>query len=402
MITAVAGGGYSGFVCACLLLDAGIRVRIFERQEKVLKKLMISGNGRCNISNEDIKLSDYICKDKERLAVILDAFSREKEMAFFKAAGIETFSEDGRIYPFSGKASSVYDALRAYVLERGGEIITDTCINGIAPVSSGFVLTGDASETVYDKVMICCGGCAGIYDEENKGGVPDIINRTHAFKYEKTRPALTRIYCKNIYGTDMKKAEGTRIKGKVYLLSDGKEIYSEYGEIQFIKGGLSGIPVFNCSLYLDDTKNTELFIDLIPDMDLSYIEDRAKRFGKRQFETFFYGLFTEAVAGIILSASGIPVHKKVEDATEDELLLLYNNLKSFKFKELRTDTFKNSQLSVGGIALCELSDELEIPDMKGIYIAGEALAVSGKCGGYNLHFAAASAAYIAGAVIKNA
>ena len=387
---AIIGGGYGGLVCAYYSLKKGIAVTVFERQEKTAKKLLMTGNGRCNISNESVNVSDYLTDDSGKLSGILSDFDRQTENDLFKEIGLELFSEEGRLYPLSGKAVTVREAFMASLYEKGCSFETGVNIDGYSKTASGkYILSGDNKKREFDAIVLCCGGAAGVYDEERKNGFG--IPGSKELNFIPLRPALTRLFCENTYGSNLKALEGVRIKGKVSLNKDQNILSEDTGEIQFIKGGLSGIPVFNISRYVEKDMELKLSLDMLPEIRFEDFEERVKRFAGRTLETFFYGLFLNEVAGAVCASLHLSVHRKMSDLTEDEVRALYERCRNFEFKDIKTDSFKNAQISAGGIALSDLDENLALKADPSVYVIGEMLNVSGKCGGYNLHFAAASA-----------
>lgn len=394
---AIIGGGYGGLVCAYYSLKKGIAVTVFERQEKTAKKLLMTGNGRCNISNVSVDVSDYLTDDDAKLSDILSSFDRQTEAELFKEIGLELFPEEGRLYPLSGKAVTVREAFMASLYEKGCSFETGVNIDGYNKTASGkYILSGDNKKREFDAIVLSCGGAAGVYDEERKNGFGIIGSKE--LNFIPLRPALTRLFLENVYGTNLKALEGIRIKGKVSLTQAKKIISEDTGEIQFIKGGLSGIPVFNVSRYVEKNIDLTLSLDMLPGMEFDEFASRVKRFEGRTLETFFYGLFLNEVAGVICASLHLSVHRKMSDLSEAEVLSLYDRCRHFEFKDIKTDSLKNAQISAGGIALSALDEHLALKCDPSVYVIGEMLNVSGKCGGYNLHFAAAGAYRVAASI----
>ena len=278
----------------------------------------------------------------------------------------------------------------ASLYEKGCSFETGVDINGYTKTASGrYILSGDTKKREFDAIVLCCGGAAGVYDEERKNGFN--ILKSEELTVVPLRPALTRLFCENVYGSNLKALEGVRIKGRVSLFQDENVISEDTGEIQFIKGGLSGIPVFNVSRYVEKDKVMNLFLDLLPGMESDEFLSRVRRFAGRTLETFFYGLFLGEVANAVCTSLHLSVHRKISELSENEILAVYDRCRHFEFMDIKTDSLKNAQISAGGIALSSLDEHLALKNDPSVYVTGEMLNVSGKCGGYNLHFAAASA-----------
>ena len=400
-------------ICSALLLAASCEVCIIERQDRIGKKLLLTGNGRCNISNTEVSPEDYVCGDKERLGCILAAFGPQERDGFFEELGLYTQTVKGGIYPLSNQASSVLDALRFALTERGVQVkcgLTVTDINkedlpdgkslkrlkagagspGLSPGAENeggrycLVTGGGVKSRLFDAVIIAGGGRAGVYGEEKQNAFSLAARLGHSVTA--SHPALCALRC----GNDMAVTAGVRANARV---SAGG--YSEEGELQFTKEGLSGIPVFQLSLYLNGNER-EAMVDLLPgfDSDVSYgdmMDRRLECFGDRNAEDFFAGLLNKKLAQELRRRIGMSATDSMSSLTPEKYERLKKLIRALPYDIKGTAGYKNAQVSAGGVPLAELTEGLGSRFAKGVWFAGEMLDVTGRCGGYNLHFAMASA-----------
>ena len=391
---AVIGGGYGGLCSAVMASASGFDVTVFERQDKTLKKLAITGNGRCNISNQKIDLSDYVTGDVHSLEKILSAFSSEKENAFFRELGLILRADESRLYPITGKASSVTDALRYKCNESGVTFICDADVTEVVKKGSKFEirLRDGSFEHFFDRCILACGGAAGVYKENANNGYDIAKKAGHTVK--PVYPALTKVICSSVEQKELKKLDGIRSRAAVSLFEGSdKFIARESGEVQFTATGLSGIPVFDLTRYMDahGAGHYYVSVDLLPGFSDEDFSERTELFSKRTPETFFTGLLLPQFITVICERCGISIHKNIADMTYNELDSLKSVLHDLRFTVDKTGDMANAQISAGGVPLSEVDEHMGSKIVKGLYIIGEMLDVAGRCGGYNLHFAAAGA-----------
>lgn len=390
MKTAIIGGGASG--CACGIFakreNPGCSITIFERNDRILKKILSTGNGKCNLSNAVICGENYHGHNDDAVRKILTAFAEAEERQFFESLGIMLANEDGRLYPYSRRANSVSDALRFELKSLGIKIKTNTFIRELKQIKGGFIIDGEH----FDKVVIACGGSAA----------PSLGTDGNAFKLLKKaghkiyepKPALTAL---KVY-ENTRALKGIRARCRISLLEKGKIISSQDGELQLTDYGISGIAVMQLSyLYSDGTK---ISVDFLP--DFSYDELFGKLLSMRRMlhyrdaENFLTGLLHKSLAMYILNSCGIKASSPVSEISEEKLSLLAKQLKNTEFTVSSPLGWENAQTTFGGADLDEFcADTLESKIMPHLYCIGEALDCAGDCGGYNLHWAWATA-FVAG------
>ncbi len=383
----------SGICAAILLSRTGYNVTIYERQERIGKKILLTGNGRCNISNQDIDASWYVSSDDKKLARILNNLSLKERDAFYDSIGLCITDIRGGLYPVSRQASSVIDALRFTLSEANVKIVTG---------AKAVALHKDLSIEFEDKsvpadkgaaaVIIACGGKAGVYSEEKENGIRLIKDMGH--RISDTYPALTYLRCEE----DLRSVAGVRCDAAL-TLNTAKGSFSERGELQINKDALSGIPVFQLSRYAKDLSGCSLEADFLCFMNdaLPKYKARAASYPDRSLEDFFAGWLNKKLAQYLIKRAGM---RPSDTVRKSSMQRLYETLRHCSFKPAGRGSFREAQLMCGGIPLNEVDDDLQSLLYKNVYATGEILDVNGACGGYNLHFALCSAYTVSNAIIN--
>ena len=374
MNIAVIGGGMAG-LCAAIKCaeNKDNKVTIYERQEKPGKKILMTGNGRCNLTNTDADdLSKYVTNNAESLGRLYKNTSFMDAIDFFETYGLFIRAKEGGIYPFSNKASSVRDVLILAAENNNVRIINDTYIDNITPKKDKFTINSD----IYDKVILACGGKAGVYKEQEYNGYK--ITKTLDINYEFFSPGLCGIKCEG----DFSLLNKSRAEARVTLMSNSTDPVSDEGEIQFTDYGLSGIPIFNLSLYTDKNVidgGAYILADFLPFM--SEIETKGLfAYKKNAGLDLFKGLFTDELANYLA---------KDLDINDTEAVVKAVKYQRFNITGLKE--YKSAQVMKGGISLSEINENYESVKYPGLYITGEMLDVTGHCGGFNINFAVVSA-----------
>lgn len=385
----------AGMCAAILLAEAGMKITLYERQERIGKKILLTGNGRCNISHRGITEADYRCDCPEELKSILDAFPEERRDAFLKELGIALWEQRGCLYPVSRQASSVLDALRFRLKELCVTICTDTEVRKLNPDLSLAFSGGERSGT-YDIVILAAGGKAGVYGEESHSGLKLANGMGHSVRTP--HPGL----CGLKVTEELKAAAGVRSSCALKLVCEDGE-FTEEGEVQFNRDSLSGIPVMQLSRFVDNAQGCRLYLDLLPFLKegTGELEERAERFPGRNWEEYFAGWLNKKLALWLISSCGLKPSMKVGETDERMRAALFDACRNLCFHLYGTASWKEAQLMVGGIPLNELKPTLESRKQPGVYILGEMLDVAGACGGYNLHFAMACAHVAADSILAS-
>ncbi len=379
MVTvAVIGGGAAGLAAAVSAAKFGAKVTVLERMDRVGKKLMATGNGRCNLANVELDLTHYR-GEQQFLNGIFERIGKKEILDFFRQAGLLFRIENGRIYPLSNHASAVLDVLRLEAGRYGVRLETDFEVKSVCPRSGGFVIQGAREKVSCDRLIITTGGKASPALGSNGSGYEILSSMGHHIT--KLYPGLVPMKCEP---SQMKGLRGIRVFAQASLLMNGKEEARETGEIQFTDYGLSGIPMLNFSSIVSSyrTEDVRVKLDLLPGE-----EDVLKLLQGRDRTHLFTGMFHKQIAQALCDRTWVPVH----GIQEVDLPALAKEIKGMTFIVRGTLSWENAQVTVGGAKTAEFqAGTMESLLVPGLYAAGEVLNVDGDCGGYNLMWAWAS------------
>lgn len=387
MKIAIIGGGASGVTAAIYAkrTNPDALVTIFERNDRILKKILATGNGRCNLSNTNISEDNYYSSSPECVHEILTAFPQIEERQFLESLGLILCEENGRVYPYSKRANDVVDALRLELERLGVEIKTNVKIKEIKPATDGYSVMGK----FFNKVIISAGGSAG-----PSFGTDGSVYRLLEEMGVKIAPVVCGLAPLKVL-ENTASLKGVRANCSISAYSGEKLLRTEKGELQFTDYGLSGIAIMQLSRLCK--KGTKISIDLFPEMTQSelceYLKNRAKLFKDRRLEQFFVGTLHKAICSYIISRLALSPKSVVSTLSTSDIEKIAKAMKSLTFTVQSTLGWENSQATCGGALLSEfLPASLESKKYKGIYVTGEALDAIGDCGGYNLHWAWATGA----------
>ncbi|MGN0406497.1 MAG: NAD(P)/FAD-dependent oxidoreductase [Bariatricus sp.] len=406
----VAGGGAAGMMAALSAAKEGANVTIIEHNDRVGRKILSTGNGRCNYTNLVQSPQCYRSDGADFPWKIISRYPAEWVIRQFEEMGVMPKDKNGYIYPFSEQASAVQDVLRMELERCKVKVVTSAHVSDIMRTKKGWqvevIHDGKKKEKINcDAVILACGSKAAS-KLGNDGSGYDLAKKL-GHKIIPVVPALVQLKCREKFYSSL---AGVRVNGKVSILIDGKKQGEDTGEIQLTAYGISGIPVFQISriaakgLYRKQAVFAEL--DFMPQMTediwLAMLKKRKSLHPEKEMSVFFTGVFHKKLAEILLKRAEIPRTKKAGKLTEEELTNLVREGKHFRTEVTDTNPFEQAQICAGGVATAELSDlTLESRIAKGIFFAGELVDVDGICGGYNLHWAWASG-YLAGKGAANA
>lgn len=392
---AIVGGGAAGLVAAIEAARREAEVVVFEVADRVGKKILATGNGRCNISNADIMSDDY--NRPEFVQSAMNVLPPEEVHRFFAEAGLLVFEEDeGRIYPYSNKAATVVDMLRLCLDEAGVELRCSAQVRSVRPLDgraeSGWAVElADKTREEFDAVVVAVGGAPA------KELVPGDV------KHVATHPVLAALKTDT---SNIKGLSGIRVRARLYLDADPADLRdawmdvvdpdfeSDYmgpetsGEVLFRDYGISGIAAFDMSRYV--RQGQMVFIDLLPDLDpqqkVDFIWDQTLAHPGRTACQILSGMLPSRVARAVASAAGIDPDEPI--VAEQEAVVLAMVSESFGLTVKGIADPKQAQVMRGGYAVKDFDAEtMECKKHPGLFAAGEALDVDGRCGGYNLHWA---------------
>ena len=403
----VVGGGASGLVAAIVAARRGIKVCIVERLSRVGKKILVTGNGRCNMTNIEMTSKQFHSSDEVDFSKVLARFGYEETLSFFKELGILPLIEGKKVYPLSEQATSVLDVLRMEVERLGVEVITDTKIVELKAKQDYWQLLDEEGQIFKARqVIIATGGmtntslgCDGIgYNLLKKVG--------HTLKTP--YPILVHLLSDSPYCKMMK---GTKVKANAQIFVNEKLEREEYGEVLFTEDGLSGPPIFQisrvASLAAQHKKISKVCLDLFTDQTedelVSLLYERITAHPERTIEQLLIGMLHKRVIMPVLKAAGVPsVHRSMEQLEYDEILRVVKVLKRFEFEIQGTRGYKFAQVTAGGICAKEIDfHTMASLKAKNLYLTGEVMDVDGDCGGYNLQWAWATGAIAGESVSRN-
>lgn len=391
----IVGGGASGLLCAILAKrkNSELNIAITEAQDRVGKKLLTTGNGRCNLTNLYADSSMYHGSFSAGVDHLLDICPPSTVVNVFEELGLLTCSEnDGRVYPVSKQANSVLDILRSAVYRLGIDILCNCKVTNIKKANNRFHLSSADLTIIAEKVVIATGSKS----TPSTGADDSILNILNKMGHSIVTPvpALCPVCVKSEH---LKSLKGIRATGKVRILKDNKTLKEEYGEIQFTENALSGICIFNISRIANTEENTEVALSLLPDRSFSEIltllKNKISLLGSEaKAEEMLIGYFNKMLGLALLKSAGISPSSYLNTVTEAQLKKLVSLINDWRFKVIKHNDFSRSQVTAGGISGKEINNTtMGSKIINNLYFIGEAIDCDGDCGGMNLQFAFASA-----------
>lgn len=390
----IIGGGASGLMAAITAKDMGIDTAIVEGSDRVGKKILTTGNGRCNISNEICTSSRFHSSNPEFFIPVLENFTYKDTEAFFNSLGLPlTTLEYGKVYPLSLQASSVLDILRFSVEDRTIPVYFNSKVKDIKKAEDGFIISTVSNETFRcETVILACGGKSAPSTGSDGSGFDIARKLGHSI----IPPVPSLVQLKLDY-KHLKALAGIKFNGFAEIIEDNETKRREFGEILFTDYGISGPPILQlsriASCAISKSHAVTLKIDLMPSMDMNdlmdFLEGRWAVFSYRSVHDSFIGVINKKLIPILLKEAGIlDIHKPCSSLEWDEKNEIFSLLKSWTFKVTGTNSFKDSQVTSGGIDTREVDPAtLESKLIKGLFFCGEILDVDGDCGGFNLQWA---------------
>lgn len=387
----IIGGGASGLVASIFAAMNGNKVTILEKNNKCGKKLLITGNGRCNYFNNDMDINHYHTDNTEQLKKIITEENNKKILNFIDSLGIVHKIKNGYYYPYSNQAISVLNALVNKAKSLGVEIINDYNVLHIKK-ENHFIINDNIKAK---NLIIASGGKA--YAKTGSDGSSYILASSLSHKINKPLPSLVKLT-----GNVPKKWAGIRSDVIVSLYENDKFIKSEAGEIQLTDYGISGICVFNISHFvskgLSENKKEEVFINFAPFLKTDLITYLSAK-KDLTISQILEGFLNYKLVNIILEKCHISKDSYFINLNNEEKNKLNNLVTSFPVLITGTKSFDEAQVTTGGVSFKEIDENMQSKIIPNLYIIGEAVDVDGDCGGYNIGFAFISG-MIAGKSIK--
>ena len=387
----VIGGGASGIMAALTAAEnPDNRVILLERQQRIGRKLLATGNGRCNLTNTGASPKNYHGEQAAFAEAALARFTPRDTLDFFHSLGLLTAEEyGGRVYPLSNSANSVLDVLR-FALEKAGVELRTACpARQIRRQGQGYCVVTDEGELDADRLIVACGGAAGA----KLGGVMDGYELLKPLGHKRTalRPALVQILTAADYPRALK---GVRAEARVRLMAGEESLGESRGELQFTETGVSGPAAFDLSRAASaNGEGLSLHADFLPAGADAFAMLCARRetFPDQPASELFTGMLHNRLGRMLVKYANIEANRPLGSLTDKELRRAARACTDFTLSVTGTEGFDNAQVTAGGIRTAGFNPEtLESWFMPGLFVCGELLDVDGDCGGYNLQWAWAS------------
>lgn len=396
---AVIGGGAAGMMAAITAAREGVKVTILEHKDRIGKKILSTGNGRCNFTNTFQTPACYRSDNRDFAWNIIQKFNVEKTILFFKELGIYPKARNGYLYPYSDQAAAILEVLQIEIAKLDICVMTEINVLDIQPVKRGIRVTTDKKTITVDSVILACGSKAAPVTGSDGSGYQ--LAKLLGHRIVPVLPALVQLRCAEKF---YKSISGVRVQGTVEIYADDISLASDTGEIQLTNYGISGIPVFQVSRYaakaIYQKQSVTAVLNFMPDMNkdefLSFLQERITLCPHKTLDEFFTGIFPKKLCELWIRLSRLPKEMRVSDLSGEQLEKLVLLIQHLRTHITETNAFEQAQICCGGVDTTEINpDTLESNYVPGIYFAGELLDVDGICGGYNLQWAWSSG-FVAG------
>ncbi len=384
----IIGGGAAGMMAGITAGKSKKKVLLIEHGVSLGKKILATGNGRCNLTN--LKMTDdCFCRENADFAMqVIKDFDEKAVMDFFMESGMLLHDRNGYVYPNSDQASQVNEILYQKLVSCGVKIATETNVVNLIKKDKNFVAKTDKGDFIGKALIIATGSKA--YPKTGSDGSGYGFARKFGHTIKEVLPALTAL--KSDF-KHLKMTSGVRCDGTVKLFVNGNMIIEERGEIQMTDYGISGIPVFQISRYavqaVSAGKKVRCEIDFLPDYDSEFIKKMILQKSTNKnlvAEEVFTGLVNKKISNMLMKLCEIKSDAKV--VSNKEISEFVKNIKNFKINITGYNSFDYGQVCQGGVVVDEIDPKtMESKKVKGLYFAGEIVDVDGICGGYNLQWA---------------
>ena len=389
----IIGAGASGMMAALTAAEVPDRkVILLERQQRAGRKLLATGNGRCNLTNTGATIENYHGESRDFAAPALDAFPPQAVLDFFHDLGLVTVEEyGGRIYPLSDSANSVLDVLRFHLEAKGVELKAAEPAREVKREKQGFTIVTDSERLHADKLIIACGGAAGA----KLGGVSDGYELLKMMGHKRTAlyPSLVQLVTAPEYPRALK---GVRADCALRLYAGENLLAESKGELQFIETGVSGPAVFDLSRSAaTGGKGLTLSADFLRDYDeaslLAFLKQRRASLPDLPAGDMLTGVVHNRLGKMLIKYTGLNATASLRELDDRVLGKLVGTCKDFRLPVQGTEGFDKAQVTAGGVKTSGFNPEtLESWFVPGLFACGEVLDIDGDCGGYNLQWAWAS------------
>jgi len=387
----IIGAGAAGLCAAIVSARAGRKVLLLEQNSKVGKKILVSGNGKCNITNRYISTHRFHSQNPDFIGKVLEEYGFERVENFLRSIGLELIEErEGKMFPMSLQASSVVDLLEYEAKRAGVEILCDCKVKRIEKKADGFVLDTTQGEKRSSRLLVTSGSPAAPQLGGNDSGYIFATSLGHTLIPR--HPALVQLCSEENW---VKECAGVKIAGVAKLYANGEYITEKEGDLLFTNYGISGLAILDLSrevsTHLAVFDYCELSLDLMPRLSKEKLTNllfsRIEKGSEKPITLWLQGILNKKLIRIVLEQS--KCRSRVEsDLNRKEINKIVHSIKNLKLSINDTRGFKGAEVATGGIQTAEVDPQtMESKCMPGLYFAGEILDVDGDRGGFNFHFA---------------
>lgn len=387
----IIGAGAAGLCAAITLGRAGKKVLLLEQNNKIGKKILVSGNGKCNIDNRYIGLNRFHGQNPDFIKEVLDGYTFETVEKFFTSIGLELVEgKEGKMFPMSLQASSVVELLEYEAKRAGVDILCDCTVNAIDKEGKYFTVVTTQGNKTCEQLLLACGSPAAPQLGGSNSGYAFATKMGHTLMPR--HPSLVQLCSEETW---VKECAGVKVAGLAKLYSNGEYITEKKGDILFTNYGISGLAILDLSrevsTRLANFDYCELSLDLMPELSKEKLTNlllaRVGKVSEKPLALWLQGIINKKLISIILEQSKCKV--RTEDAlNRKEINKLVHAIKNLKLSISDTKGFKGAEVATGGIDTTEVNaDTLESKIVPNLFLAGEILDVDGDRGGFNFHFA---------------
>ena len=388
MIIGIIGAGASGMAAALAAAEnENNQVLLMERQARVGRKLLATGNGRCNLTNLHAVQRGYHGEDPAFANAAIRAFDPEMTLEWFRGLGLYTVAEEsGRVYPYSDQANSVVDVLRLALQKKNITLKTGCEVQKIRKEALGFTVSNGEEEFYCDKLIVACGGLAGTKLGGSMAGYKLLAKLGH--KSTRLRPTLVQLKC--AWG-GVVSLKGVRANCHAAIYKDGTLFAESTGELQFTEYGISGPVIFEISRDVCYEKGSwTAVLDFLPQWtDLQLQKELSRRMETElPMEELLTGILHNRLGRVLTRCAGVKSKEFAKELSKEEMIAVCACAKAFEMELTEPLGMDSAQVTAGGVITDQFdSDTMESRLVPGLYACGEVLDVDGDCGGYNLQWA---------------
>lgn len=402
---AIIGGGASGIIASIYAAKRGYNVIILERNSTCCKKVLITGNGKCNYFNDDWNLRHYQTNSVEKIATVINDENKKKILLFFNKIGIVPKIKNGYYYPYSNQAVSIKTNLLREATLNGVVIKNDCFVEKVEKKDNHFLINVNEEIIVADAVIMATGSkaCPKTGSDGNGYTLAESFGHTVV-------PVLPSLVPLKTKGKFLKEWSGIRTDVNISLYVDGVKLKEEYGEIQLTDYGISGICVFNLSslanINLAKERKVLVKINFIPwvvsiNTFINFIDNQYNK-NKKDIMSLLEGILNYKLVSVLLKEIGVSIDTTFDDLTSNDLEKIYKQLSQFELEIIGSQDYDKAQVCSGGVSLLEVDmNTMQSKLVDDLYFTGEILDVDGDCGGYNLAFAWVSGMIAGKEVLKD-